>query len=95
MGIPANSSPWDANAILALTCDLVDLQDMPSEQEQDLLFPELINFIRTAPETRLAQTVRPLSQQLSKFRPEQQAQLGNIFTFYKIKILNQKLLFNK
>jgi hypothetical protein len=75
MGIPANSSSWDANAILALTCDLVDLQDMPSEQEQDRLFPELINFIRTAQETRLAQTVRPLSQQLSKFRPEQQAQL--------------------
>ena len=69
------TGPWDGEATLCLVCDLVDLLDSPSPEDQDRMFPELLNFIRTCPDARMAQTVRPLSQQLSKFRPEQQAEL--------------------
>lgn len=69
------SSPWDGEATLCLICDLVDLVDHPATADQDRMQPEIVNFIRTAPEARIAQTVRPLTQQLSKFRPEQQAQI--------------------
>ena len=69
------SSPWDGEATLCLICDLVDMSSAPAAEDQDRMYPEVLTFVRTAPVARIAQTVRPLTGQLAKFRPEQQAEI--------------------